>query len=208
MGQDAAKSSPSSSISSTLLERIRSRQPEAWQRLVQLYGPLVYRWCRQSDVARDDAPDLVQEVFAAVALHIDGFHRDRPGDSFAAWLRTVTRNVIRRYFRSRRAQPLAQGGTDAQERFLQVPALPEPDAASDLKEASSLIVPIGLELVRAEFKSRTWEAFRHVVIERQSSARVAMDLEMNIEAVYQAKSRVLRRLRRETRRRDGIDQSP
>jgi len=28
-----------SSISSTLLERLRARRPEAWQRLVDLYGP-------------------------------------------------------------------------------------------------------------------------------------------------------------------------
>ncbi len=192
---------PSGSISSTLLERIRGRQPEAWQRLVQLCGPLVYRWCRQYEVARDDAPDLVQEVFAVVALHVDGFHRDRPGDSFAAWLRTVTRNVILGYFRSRRGQPVAQGGTDAQQRFLQVPELPEPVEASDVQEASSVIVPLGLELVRAEFESRTWEAFRRVVIERQPSARVAVELGMNIEAVYQAKSRVLRRLRQEL---DGL----
>ena len=36
-----------------------------------------------------------------------------------------------------------------------------------------------------------------MVIQRQPSARVAVDLGMRIEAVYQAKSRVLRRLRRQ-----------
>jgi RNA polymerase sigma-70 factor, ECF subfamily len=66
-------------------------------------------------MSRDDAPDLVQEVFAVVTLHIDGFHRDRPGDSFGAWLRTVARNVVRGYFRSRNGEPVAQGGTDAQQ---------------------------------------------------------------------------------------------
>jgi RNA polymerase sigma-70 factor (ECF subfamily) len=62
-------------------------------------------------------------------------------------------------------------------------------------------MPIGLDLVRAEFESHTWEAFRRVAIERQSSARVAVDLGMSIAAVYQAKSRVLRRLRQEL---DGL----
>ncbi len=201
MGRDVATSSPSISISSTLLEQVRARRPEAWQRLVCLYGPVVYRWCRQYGVARDDAPDLVQEVFAAVALHIDGFHRHRPGDSFTAWLRTVTRNVIRGCFRSRHDRAVAQGGSDAQEWFLQVPELPEPVEASDSPETSSWIMPIGLDLVRAEFENHTWEAFRRVVIERQSPARVAVDLGMTIAAVYQAKSRVLRRLRQEL---DGL----
>jgi RNA polymerase sigma-70 factor (ECF subfamily) len=197
VGKDAANSSSSSSISSTLLEQIRAQQPEAWKRLICLYGPLVYRWCRQYDVTRDDAPDLVQEVFAAVALHIDRFQHHRPGDSFAAWLRTVTRNVVRGYYRSRRSQPVAQGGTDAQERFLQVPEPAEPTEGSDSHALVRLIMPIGLELVRAEFENHTWEAFRRVAIERQSSARVAVDLGMSIAAVYQAKSRVLRRLRQE-----------
>ena len=34
------------SVSSTLLERLKARRPEAWERLVDLYGALVYRWCR------------------------------------------------------------------------------------------------------------------------------------------------------------------
>ena len=45
-----------SSISSTLLERIRNRRPEAWQRLVDLYGPVVYRWCRQLGVKTPTRP--------------------------------------------------------------------------------------------------------------------------------------------------------
>ena len=135
VGKDAATSSSSSSISSTLLEQIRAQQPEAWKRLICLYGPVVYRWCRQYDVPRDDAPDLVQEVFAAVALHIDQFHRHRPGDSFAAWLRTVTRNVVRGYYRSRRGQPVAQGGTDAQQRFLEVPSHPSRSRAAIRKRS-------------------------------------------------------------------------
>jgi RNA polymerase sigma-70 factor (ECF subfamily) len=198
---DEAISSASSSISATLLERVRERQPEAWQRLVCLYGPVVYRWCRQYGVARDDAADLVQEVFAAVARHIDGFHRHRPGDSFAAWLRTVTRNAVRGYFRARRDGPVAQGGTDAHERFLQVPEPPEPVEAGDSQETSGLLLPTSLDLVRAEFESHTWEAFCRVVIQRQPSARVALELGMSIAAVYQAKSRVLRRLRQEL---DGL----
>jgi RNA polymerase sigma-70 factor (ECF subfamily) len=204
VGRDEAPSSPSSTISSSLLERIRGRQPDAWRRLVCLYGPVVYRWCRQYNVARDDAPDLVQEVFSAVALHIDGFQRRQPGDSFAAWLRTVTHNVVRGHFRARHDRPVAQGGTDAQQRFLQVPELPEmtgPVEPRDPQEASGLIMPIGLELVRAGFENRTWEAFRRVVIDRQSSAQVAMEMGMSVVAVYQAKSRVLRRLRQEL---DGL----
>ncbi|MGO8749619.1 MAG: RNA polymerase sigma factor [Thermoguttaceae bacterium] len=190
-----------SSISSTLLDRVKADRPEAWTRLVTLYGPVIYRWCRQAGAARDDAPDLVQEVFAAIARHVGSFRRDRPGDSFGAWLRTITRNTIRGHFRSRRGQAVARGGTDAQAQLHQVPEPLEAVEAGDPREVADLVLPIGLELVRAEFESRTWEAFRRVAIEGQPSARVANDLGMSVEAVYQAKSRVLRRLRREL---DGL----
>jgi RNA polymerase sigma-70 factor, ECF subfamily len=199
--KDRDQSSESDSISSTLLERIKSHRAEAWTRLADLYGPVVYRWCRQAGVARDDAADLVQEVFAAVALHIAGFHRDRPGDSFAAWLKTITCNTIRDFFRTRRRRPVAQGGTDAQRQFLQVPEQVELSSESNPREVNSLVLPIGMELVRAEFENNTWEAFRRSVIEKQPVSRIALELGMSIPAVYQAKSRVLRRLRQEL---DGL----
>lgn len=188
-----------SSISSTLLDRIRARRPDAWERLVDLYGPVVYRWCRQSGLGPEDAADVVQDVFAAVATHVGGFRRDRPGDSFGGWLRTITRNKIRDHYRRRRGTPQAQGGTEAHEQLAQVGEPPEPSdpsAATD-NGLDAWLSRRGLELVRAEFENRTWEAFRRTAVEGQSPAHVAEDLGMTVPAVYQAKSRVLRRLRQE-----------
>jgi RNA polymerase sigma-70 factor (ECF subfamily) len=190
-----------SSISSTLLERVKANRPEAWARLADLYGPVVYRWCRQAGVTRDDAPDVVQEVFVALALHIDGFRREKPGDSFAAWLRTITQNKVRDHFRSRYGRPAAEGGSAAQQRLQQLAEPSETSAASSPREVQDMVLPIGLDLVRAEFEPRTWEAFRRVAIQRQSPVRVANELGMSLQAVYQAKSRVLRRLRQDL---DGL----
>jgi RNA polymerase sigma-70 factor, ECF subfamily len=188
-------------ISSTLLEQVKSRRPEAWRRLADLYGPVVYRWCRQSGVTRDDAPDLVQEVFVALTRHVGGFHRDRPDGSFAAWLRTVTRNVVRDHYRARHERLLARGGTNAQEQILQLPNPPDPESADASAEITGFVAPRALELIRAEFEDRTWEAFRRAVLDKQPPARIALELGMSLPAVYQAKSRVLRRLRREL---DGL----
>ena len=195
------KAAEPSSISATLLERVKANQPEAWARLADLYGPVVYRWCRQSGVTRDDAPDVVQEVFAALALHVGGFRREKPGDSFAAWLRTITQNKVHDHFRSRLGRPKAEGGTEAQQRLQQLAEPSEPSEASSPREVQEMVLPIGLDLVRAEFEPRTWDAFHQVVIQRQPPVRVANELGMSIQAVYQARSRVLRRLRQDL---DGI----
>jgi len=186
------------SISSTLLDQIRARRPEAWQRLVDLYGPVVYRWCRQLGVGRADAADVVQEVFAAVAAGAVRFRRETPEHSFGAWLRTITRSKVCDHFRRRRGLLDAEGGTDAQQRLLN---LPEP-----AEESLSLSAPLAtdtrfvhraLEVVRAEFEPRTWDAFWRIAVDGQSPAEAAAAMRMSLSAVYQAKSRVLRRLRRE-----------
>ena len=192
-------SSDPSSISSTLLDRVRARRPEAWERLVDLYGPVVYRWCRQSALGPEDAADLVQEVFTAVATHVGEFRRDRPGDSFGARLRTITRNKIRDHYRPRHGKPEARGGTDAQQQLAEIGEPPEPPELSDASDngLDAWLSRRVLALVRAEFEDRTWQAFRRTAVEGQAPAHVAEDLGMSVQAVYQAKSRVLRRLRQE-----------
>jgi RNA polymerase sigma-70 factor (ECF subfamily) len=199
MSNNPTDASEPSSISSTLLERVRARRPEAWERLVDLYGPVVYRWCRQAALRPEDAADLVQEVFAAVAAHVAEFRRDRPGDSFGAWLRTITRNRIRDHYRRRQGKPEARGGTDAQQQLAQIGEPPEPSDPSAACDdgLDAWLSRRGLELVRAEFENRTWEAFWRTTVEGHAPAHVAEDLGMSVQAVYKAKSRVLRRLRQE-----------
>ena len=114
------------SVSSTLLERLKARRPEAWERLVDLYGPVVYRWCRWSGVWAGDVPDVVQEVFTAISTDIADFRRQRPGDSFTGWMRTITRSKVSDHFRRQQGHQQAQGGTDAQEAMLRIRHRPAP----------------------------------------------------------------------------------
>lgn len=190
-------SSSSGSISTTLLEQVRAQRPEAWQRLVDLYSPLIYRWCRGAGVPEHDAADLLQEVFSAVLRHLPTFRRSRPGDSFTAWLAAITRNEIRGYYRRRRSRSEAHGGTTAQMAMAAVPEEPEPLEDSVLADATSrtLLQRRVLEMIRVEFRDRTWQTFLKTAVEGQSAAHVAEDLGMSVAAVYMAKSRVLRRLR-------------
>ncbi|MEZ6092120.1 MAG: sigma-70 family RNA polymerase sigma factor [Pirellulaceae bacterium] len=106
------------STSITLLQGIRNREPQHWERFVRLYSPLVYEWCRRAKVAQQDAADVTQEVFKAVAIKVDNFHRDRKGDTFRGWLWGITRFKILDHFRVRHhvqwspaVRPLSIGGT-------------------------------------------------------------------------------------------------
>ncbi|HEY7327535.1 MAG TPA: sigma-70 family RNA polymerase sigma factor [Gemmataceae bacterium] len=191
-------SQPSTTTSRSLLERVRSDEPAAWDRLVALYAPLVLGWCRGWGLREQDAADIFQEVFQAVAAHISGFRKEREGDTFRGWLRTITRNKVHDFFRLRNRQPEGVGGSEAQDRLVQLPA-PQPcEDSSHLEENGERgLVARALELIRCEFTERTWQAFWRTAIEGRSAPDVAGELSMSAGAVRVAKSRVLQRLREE-----------
>jgi len=187
-----------SSISSTLLQRVKDSEPEAWDRLARLYGPLVYRWCRRRGLQSADAADIVQETFRAVAGGVAGFHREQPGDSFRSWLLTITLNKIRDHFRARQRRPGAVGGTDAQQQLAQVPDdAPSTVDSSPDDHAEAGLTHRAMEAVRNEFEESTWQCFWRMTVLGQTSTEIAEDLDMSKAAVRQAKCRVLSRLRQE-----------
>lgn len=180
-------------ISSTLLNEVQQMNSDAWARLVQTFGPIVYRWCRQAGLPGHDASDVVQEVFTSVSRNVADFHRSQADQSFRNWLATITRNRIRDYFRKQSRVPKAAGGTEALRRWQDVADSLESSISGEQLETE--ITQRVMDLVRSEFEERSWLAFHATVVQARSPADVAADLNMNVAAVYQAKSRILRRLR-------------
>jgi RNA polymerase sigma-70 factor (ECF subfamily) len=186
---------PAPGTSLTLLQRLRDNDPDAWRVMVGLYGPLVRHWCSRRGVRGADAEDVAQEVFGAAAAGLDRFRRERPGDSFRAWLRGITRNVLLDHFRRTARQPQASGGTDAQ---LRINEVPQDDPSAEDEDPSSELDALrqrALELVCAQFEERTWQAFWLVAVEGQAPADVAARFGVSPNAIRLSKSRVLRRLR-------------
>ena len=189
------------STSSTLLARARANDPAAWNRLVRLYSPLIYYWCREGQLQAADAADVLQDVFHAVSRSLDRFQHDADRGSFRGWLRRITVNKLRDHFRLRAGHPQAEGGSDHHARLTQLPsesAALDPDAASRPDE-TWLVLRAALEVFKADFEASTWQAFWGVAIETRSPAEVAAELGISVNAVYKAKTRVLSRLRTELR---------
>jgi RNA polymerase sigma-70 factor (ECF subfamily) len=188
-----------SATSLSLLERAQDRQAGAWERLVELYGPLVYHWCRQGRLPEADIADVFQEVFQAVAANLDRFRREQAGDTFRGWLRVISRNKINDFFRSRQHQPAAAGGSAIQQQLLEVPDPLLPDSDPSEVDLTRRQLLQALEWIAADFEERTWQAFWKVQVEGQDTATVARELDMTPAAVRKAKYRVLQRLREELR---------
>jgi RNA polymerase sigma-70 factor (ECF subfamily) len=184
--------------SGSLLAHVRAGEAAAWNRLVGLYGPLIFAWCRRRDLQDQDIADVCQDVFLAVARHINTFRKQQPQDTFRGWLHRITANKIHDLYRRRGQEPVGAGGTDAHRRLAQVPAPREPEEASAVEgRAERGLLQRALRRVRDEFEERTWQAFWRTAVEGRSAAEAAAELGTSPGAVRVAKSRVLHRLREE-----------
>lgn len=188
----------SETTSVSLLERLR-RQPGAalWQRLVDIYTPLIQGWLRRHALLPQDAEDLVQDVLAVVVRRLPDFHHQARTGSFRCWLRTITVNCVRDFWRAQRHRPQATGDSKVLHILDQ---LEDPDSAIsrqwDLEHDRHVSQRL-LQLIRPEFEATTWQAFRRVALEGASPDATAAELGISVNAVFIAKSRVLSRLRQE-----------
>jgi RNA polymerase sigma-70 factor (ECF subfamily) len=176
----------------SLLERLRQPQPEeAWERFVRLYTPLLFYWARRTGLQESDAADLVQDVFALLLRRLPEFTYDSQR-SFRAWLRTLTLNRWREIHR-RRLLPTVAGDAPL---LVEQAAPDEAEAVWDAEYRRHLLTQ-ALELLEPEFQPATWRAFHESAVLGRPAAEVADALGISLNAVYLARSRVLRRLRQE-----------
>ena len=185
--------------SNTLLGRARERESGAWDRLVELYGPLILHWVRAKGLRDADAADVTQEVFRAAVSGIDRFRKDRPADSFRAWLRTITQTKISDHYRARGREP--QFGLDSELGNQPAPECESNRAAkgeacdATERELHNELLRRALEEVRSTVQERTYLAFVKTVMDGRAPCDVAEELGMQTGTVRVAKSRVLQRLR-------------
>lgn len=186
------------STSVSLLNRLQQTDDSRnWDRLAELYAPLLNSWLRKYDVQASDADDLVQEVLMAVAKDLNSFdHNGRPG-AFRSWLRTILVYRLRNFWRARGRRPQARGDSDIERKLDQLE-----DPASGMSQIWNLqhdryVARRLLKSVESGFEPKTWRAFCRVALDGVQPNVVAQELEISLNAIFIAKSRVLRRLRQE-----------
>jgi RNA polymerase sigma-70 factor (ECF subfamily) len=167
-----------------------------WAHLQGVYLPLIKYWLSRIGGTGQHVDDLAQDILIVVVRELPQFERQRNG-SFRAWLRQITVNRCRAFFKSRQRQPAtAQGG-------------PEDNILADLQDPNSElslqwdqdhdrhVIQHLLEQVKGDFEPATWEAFTRFALQGQPAAAVAAELGMTENAVLLGKSRILKRLREE-----------
>jgi RNA polymerase sigma-70 factor (ECF subfamily) len=141
-------------------------------------------------VPEQDAHDVVQQVFARLVEKLPQFQY-QPGRRFRGWLYTITRHCLVDHLRRRVKQPAVGAAA------LEDVAVPDPIEEIEDAEYRQMLVRRALEVMQAEFAPTTWRACWLVAVEDNSGAEAAAALGISENAVYVARSRVLRRLREE-----------
>ncbi len=186
------------STSTSLLIRALGHESGAWDRIVQLYGPLVYGWCRKS-LQQSDASDVTQEVLMSVSKNLLRFNYGSETSSFRGWLRTITKNKVIDEVRKQKRKGRAPGGSDAHAQLQQVE-----DEVSDVfdtdheQESESLsLLRRALDIVKDDFSEAVWQVFLQTTFEGRSNADVAEELGKTTGYVRNISYRVRKRLQEE-----------
>lgn len=182
--------------SASLLDSLQHSSNEmAWQRLVDLYSPLIRGWLKRFGVDQSDTDDVVQEVLAVVVRRFPEFHRQPHVGAFRGWLRSISANCMRDHWRRKNKQPAAVGGSDFGQ---MVDQLQDPNSGiSKLwdREHDEYVTRYLLDQIRPDFSEKTWQTFVRFAVDGLSADAVAKELKVTPNAVFIAKSRVMARLR-------------
>lgn len=170
------------------MEQARARGADAWERLVALYQPLLDVWLGAAGLQEADRDDVRQRVLTVLVKQLPEFkHSGRVG-AFRAWLRGIVTNLLREHWRTR--------PTPATESFLAELVDPQGSMSRLWDEQHDKHVLQGLmKVVRPEFADKSWLAFRRIALDGAAARDVAAELELSVNAVLIAKSRILARLR-------------
>lgn len=173
-----------------LLRRHLAGDEEAFGRLVDRTGGRVMGYLRRSGIPREDAEELLQEIYSRIHRAAGSYQPDRP---LLPWVFAITVNVARTWHRRRKVRAIVHG--------LEVdPADHRPDSL-DLVEARETARWLDGQIARLPAEQA--EALQLCCVERLEQAEVARLLDVPVSTV---KTR-LRRARLallEARRRRGL----
>lgn len=181
--------------STSLLVRAQNDQQDAWNRIVALYAPLVFKWCVAWGLSPHDAENVGQEVFSSVARKLKDFER-RPAQSFRGWLKTISRNKYVDFIRREANATRGTGGSEGLEAIAKI-SIPIEEEQAEISKERFELYHRAVNLIQYEYSERDWLAFQRVTVDGASALDVSKELGVSTNSVYLAKSRILKRLREE-----------
>lgn len=162
----------------------------AWREFHDRYAELIHGIAQRQGHQKSDCEDIVQEVFLALFRAMGGFRYDTDRGRFRSYLKTVTLRTM-----SRRARKETCPGTSAS--LDRETACAADDSAMEAcweEEWRQHHIRRAMARIRPEFNEKDRSAFSLYVLRGWRAGETAAELSVSVDQVYQAKSRILRRL--------------
>ncbi|MCZ6834622.1 MAG: sigma-70 family RNA polymerase sigma factor [Planctomycetota bacterium] len=179
------------STHATLLARLREGDdPVAWRDFCDQYGELISGFARRWNFQPADRDDVVQEVLSRLSQSMPSFVYDSSRGTFRGYLKTIASNIIRDKLRQKQARGSVQPMDTRAEAL-------ESDDSIDVaweQEWRHYHMRRAMMCLESEFNESDRLAFERYAIEGQDVKQVAQELGMSLDQVYQAKSRIVKRL--------------
>jgi RNA polymerase sigma-70 factor (ECF subfamily) len=181
---------------STLLMRVRDpADGRAWGEFLRLYEPLLTAYVRRRGPGEDDTREIVQDVFVRLVRTLPDFRLDRQKGRFRTWLWQICQSALVDWARRRRRRARAEDGW--------LNRLSEASPPSELESDDDWptmhrdrVLSFALETVHRRSRPTTWACFERHLLQRCSSAEVAAELGLSVNAVDVNSCRVLDRVKR------------
>jgi len=185
------------STSMTLIARAQDGDPDAWNKIAEVYAPLVHARCQRLGFTVEEADDLSQDVFFGAFRNLGQFRKEKPGHGFRNWLRTILKHKIIDFVERRQHEVRAAGGSTAQQRQLQIPDPFDDEAGWEAQQWQNDTLKSAIPAIQASIDERTWQVFERLVLEDRSVREVAEEFGMREGTVRQVKHKLLKKLRKQ-----------
>jgi RNA polymerase sigma factor (sigma-70 family) len=177
---------------STILQDLRDPGNDAaWQALVERFRRPIIGMARRSGLSGEDAEDVAQDSLLAFA---DAFRRgqfDREKGRLSAWLFSIARHHVLRH-REKVARRAASSARRAAADGPTATAVEDHGLRQFWEDA---LWESCAAWAAPQFEPQTYRAFELVVRDGLTPDEAAQTLRVNVQTVYNAKHRVLSRLR-------------
>ncbi|MFO0826602.1 MAG: sigma-70 family RNA polymerase sigma factor [Phycisphaerales bacterium] len=176
----------------TLLERLTASEDHAaWREFCDRYGGLIAGVARRAGCDPNDAEDVLQDVLTSLVSAMPGFRYDPAKGRFRGYLKAVTMRAISR----RRRQNGPAGALQVSGNDDAVTTAADTAADRDWEaEWRQYHLRMAMRTIDAEFSTHDRAAFDRYAVQGLGVKETASALGLTVDQVYQAKSRIVRRL--------------
>lgn len=175
----------------TLLARLGDgADSAAWQEFHERYAELLRGFARRRGLQPADTDDVAQDVLLALTRAMPDFRYDPAKGKFRSYLKTAALRAILKRSRQKRGQ-VDIGDLEEATRIANADAEAEEAWEAEWRQYH---LTIALRAIEVEFDGADRQAFQRYVVQGREARETAAALNMSLESVYQAKSRIMKRL--------------